>query len=33
VAEALRRWKWDPAAENSVPIDSSQTFKYVFKIG
>jgi TonB family protein len=33
VLSAMRQWKWDPAAENNIAIDSNQTFKYVFRIG
>ena len=31
VMDALKRWKWDPAAENGQAIASSENFKFTFR--
>lgn len=31
VLEAMKQWKWDPAANEGTPIASNQAFKYTFK--
>lgn len=31
VLDALRQWKWDPAAQNNVAIQSTQSFRFTFK--
>jgi|GEM_PF-5759084 len=31
VLDAMKRWKWDPAASEGNPIASNQSFKFTFK--